>query len=160
MRQPSLRFLLLRWLVPAMLVLLLAGAATAYWVALRSATDITGYGLLGHADELARNSGVGLRILAARVPLLPGALGYAQQGILPGGLGRNRSYLEAERAVRISADVGAALAQLLYDPQTSGGLLFAVPRAQAGALGERFAAAEEPIWEIGEVIAGGGIEVE
>lgn len=127
---------------------------------LHSATDITGYGLLGHADELARNSGVGLRIVAGRVPLMPGALGYAERGIVPGGLGRNRSYLAAAPAVRTSAGLAEALAQLLFDPQTSGGLLFAVPAAQAGALGERFAAAGEPIWEIGEVIAGRGIDVE
>lgn len=127
--------------------------------ALRSATDITGYGLLGHADELARNSGVGLRIAAARVPLLPGARDYAQQGILPGGLARNRSYLEAEGVVRLGAGVDAALAQLLFDPQTSGGLLLAVPAAQAATLCERFAAAGETIWAIGEVAEGAGIDI-
>jgi selenide,water dikinase len=125
----------------------------------RSATDITGYGLLGHADELARNSGVGLRIRPAAVPLLPGALDYARAGIFAGGLGRNRDYLLAEGRVHVAAALEDAHARLLFDPQTSGGLLFALPEQEAGALVERFAAAGEPIWRIGEVLEGAGIDV-
>jgi selenide,water dikinase len=126
---------------------------------LHSATDITGYGLLGHAAELAANSAVGLRIALDRLPLLPGALEYARQGIVPGGLGRNRDYLLGTGAVRLAAGLGAAHAQLLFDPQTSGGLLFAVPAHAEAPLRERFAAAGEPIWAIGEVVAGAGIDV-
>jgi selenide,water dikinase len=131
-------------------------AATA---GLHSATDITGYGLLGHADELARNSGVGLRVVLDQLPLLPGAREYARQGIVPGGLGRNREFLLGTGAVRLGALLDAAHAQLLFDPQTSGGLLFALPAGAAAALLERFAAADEPIWPIGEVVAGNAIEV-
>ncbi len=127
---------------------------------LRSATDITGYGLLGHAEELAANSGVGLRIALAAVPLLPGALEYARQGVLPGGLARNRDYLLGAGAVRLAAGLDEAHTQLLFDPQTSGGLLFALPQAQAAELRARFAAAGEPIWEIGEVVVGAGIDVD
>ena len=126
---------------------------------IHSATDITGYGLLGHAAELARNSGVGLRIALEQVPLLPGALDYARAGIFPGGLGRNREYLLGEGAVRLAEGLEQAHAQLLFDPQTSGGLLFAVPPQQETALRERFAVAGEPIWRIGEVVAGDGIDV-
>ena len=134
-------------------------AELASSVGLRSATDITGYGLLGHADELARNSGVALQIVLEQVPLLPGAYEYAQQGIFPGGLGRNRDYLLGAGSVRLAPDLEAARAQLLFDPQTSGGLLFALPPAPAATLRERFAVAGEPIWTIGRVVAGAGIDV-
>lgn len=126
---------------------------------LHSATDITGYGLLGHAEELARNSGVALRIALAQVPLLPGALEYARQDVFPGGLGRNRDYLLGAGAVRVEPKLDEAHVQLLFDPQTSGGLLFALPEASAATLRERFAIAGEPIWEIGRVVEGAGINV-
>jgi selenide,water dikinase len=134
-------------------------AELASSVGLHSATDITGYGLLGHADELARNSGVALQIVLEQVPLLPGAYEYAQQGIFPGGLGRNRDYLLGAGSVRLAPDLEAARAQLLFDPQTSGGLLFALPAQAAATLRERFAVAGEPIWAIGRVVAGAGIDV-
>jgi selenide,water dikinase len=124
---------------------------------LHSATDITGFGLLGHAEELARNSGVGLRIALGQAPLLPGALEYARQSIFPGGLGRNRDHLLG--AVRLDPALEQARAQLLFDPQTSGGLLFALPEQAAAALRGRFAIAGEPIWEIGRVVEGAGIDV-
>ena len=126
---------------------------------LHSATDITGYGLLGHAAELAENSGVGLRLSLAQVPLLPGALEYSRQEIVPGGLNRNRSFLLGAGTVRLMEGIDAAAAQLLFDPQTSGGLLFAVPPERAAELRERFAAAHEPLWQIGEGTEGAGIEV-
>lgn len=146
--------------IASMLRLNRRAAELAADLAPHSVTDITGYGLLGHASELARNSGVGLRVALSQVPLLPGAIEYASQGILPGGLGRNRSYLLAEAAVRLGSAAGAVAAQLLFDPQTSGGLLFALPAAQAEELRARFAAANEEIWQIGEVVEGAGITVE
>jgi len=127
--------------------------------AVHSATDITGYGLLGHAAELARNSAVGLRIALGQAPLLPGALDYARQGIFAGGLSRNREYLLSEGAVRLAEGLDEALTQLLFDPQTSGGLLFAVPAHEEAPLRERFAVAGEPLWRIGEVVEGEGIEL-
>jgi selenide,water dikinase len=126
---------------------------------LHSATDITGYGLLGHAEELASNSGVGLQIALADVPLLPGALDYARQGIFPGGLGRNRDHLLSKRAVRLANAIDQAHAQLLFDPQTSGGLLFALPADAAQSLSDRFSAEGEQIWRIGSVVEGAGIDV-
>jgi selenide, water dikinase len=123
------------------------------------ATDITGFGLLGHAAELARNSGSGLVIEAGRVPLLPGALDHAAAGILPGGLARNRDYLLGEGLVRLGAGLGEALTSLLFDPQTSGGLLFALGAGAAAELAARITDAGEGCWEIGEVVEGAGIDV-
>jgi selenide, water dikinase len=124
-----------------------------------SATDITGYGLLGHAGELARNSSAKLAISLERVPLLPGALNYARQGILPGGLGRNREFLLSDGFVRLADGLDEARAQLLFDPQTSGGLLFALPAKAAAELTAHMAQADEPCWEIGQVAEGSGIDV-
>jgi selenide,water dikinase len=145
--------------VDSMLRLNRRAAEIAADAGLHGATDITGFGLLGHASELARNSGVGLEIELGRVPLLPGALGYARQQILPGGLGRNRDYLLGDGLVRLAEGLEEAWAQLLFDPQTSGGLLFALPAAAGAALCARMVAAGEPCWEIGRVVEGVGIDV-
>lgn len=124
-----------------------------------AATDITGYGLLGHAHEMAERSGVGLRISLGALPLLPGALEYAQRGIVPGGLGRNRDYLEETHAVNVAVDVDAARLLPLFDPQTSGGLLLALPPEAAAHVQAQLAAAGEPCWRIGGVEAGAGIVI-
>jgi selenide,water dikinase len=145
--------------IASMMRLNRGAAELASSVELHSATDITGYGLLGHADELARNSGVGLEIELARVPLLPGALDYARRGIFPGGLGRNRNYMLGEGGVRLAAGLEEPHTQLLFDPQTSGGLLFALPANAALDLLGRMAAAGEPCWEIGRVVEGDAISV-
>jgi len=149
--------------VASMLELNRAASRAARRVAgVHAMTDITGFGLLGHAAEVAAKSGVGLQLRAGAVPLLPGAVRYAAEGHLAGGLGRNRDYFAAyDGGIRIDPAVPAALAPLLYDPQTSGGLLIAVAAAAAAEL--LVAAAEEGarLWEIGEVRVGGerGIEV-
>lgn len=98
----------------------------------RACTDITGFGLIGHASEMAAASGKTLRINAKSVPLLPGALDSAEDGILPGGLLRNREYLHP--SVRIDKGVPIAVADLLFDPQTSGGLLMSVAPEDADAM--------------------------
>jgi selenide,water dikinase len=97
-----------------------------------SCTDITGFGLIGHAREMAVASGVALVIESAAVPLLPGALAAARAGAIPGGLKNNRDF--ASCAVEIAARIDPALLELVYDPQTSGGLLIALPEQQATAL--------------------------
>lgn len=148
--------------IASMLRLNRRAAELAEGAGLHGATDITGYGLLGHADELARNSGVGVSIALGAVPLLPGALEYARGGVLPGGLGRNRDHLLSNQSaprVRLAGGIDEARAQLLFDPQTSGGLLLVLPAEAVGELIERFAAEGEPIWRIGEVVAGEGIDV-
>lgn len=102
-------------------------------------TDVTGFGLIGHALELARASGVAIEIEAARVPLLPGALDYARAGAIPGGLKNNRAY--AECAVELAGEPAEELLQLLYDPQTSGGLLIALAEEDAARLERELAGA-------------------
>ena len=95
-------------------------------------TDVTGFGLIGHAREMALASGVTLEIAADAVQFLPGARDYSARGALPGGLHNNREFAgcDVECAARIPREVE----HLLYDPQTSGGLLIALPEADAAAL--------------------------
>lgn len=145
--------------VASMLRLNRVAAELARTVEVHSATDITGFGLLGHAAEVARNSGVGLRIEAMALPLLPGALEYAAANILPGGLDRNRRYLERDGYVYYTGGLDPGRQQLLFDPQTSGGLLFALPPAAAAELQARYATAGQTCWRIGEVVAGSGIAI-
>lgn len=95
------------------------------------ATDITGFGLIGHAREMALASNVTLEIDTNAVPLLPGALRYAAEGAQPGGLKNNREF--AGDCVRARGVIPAELEALLYDPQTSGGLLLSVAEAPPGA---------------------------
>jgi selenide, water dikinase len=127
-------------------------------------TDITGFGLLGHGSEMVLASGCGIRIRAEAVPLLPGALDYARGGHFAGGLGRNRTYLEGlaqegKIALRIAPSLPAEQVGLLYDSETSGGLLFSAPAERTQEIRDRFARKREPLWEIGEVISETAIEV-
>ena len=99
---------------------------------IHACTDVTGFGLLGHADEMASGSGVTIRIYSQRLPLLPGALELAEMGIIPAGAYRNRDYVMPRLSV--GENVPQARLDLISDPQTSGGLLIALPMADAGAL--------------------------
>jgi len=123
----------------------------------RALTDITGYSLLGHGYEMAAAGGVDFRFDASSVPLLPGALEYAGRGIITGGAARNRQYLAGK--VRLAGGISEAMEHVLFDPQTSGGLLFAVAPEEAKDLEQRFAAAGEAMWQVGEVVDGEGVEV-
>ena len=126
---------------------------------IRACTDITGFGLLGHASEMAQRSGVRVRIAASNVPQLPGAREYAEQGAIAGGLTRNRAYFTSHAPVELSAAVDPTIVQLLFDPQTSGGLLIGVSPADAAALESAFADHGVFAAAIGEVVAGSGIDV-
>ena len=95
-------------------------------------SDVTGFGLLGHAAEMAMGSGVSVVLDSAGVPLLPGARRLAEQGFLTGGCQRNRAYL-ADKVV-IARAVPAGLREVAFDPQTSGGLLLALPAKAAEKL--------------------------
>jgi selenide,water dikinase len=134
------------------------------WAGVRACTDITGFGLLGHASEMAAAGGVGFRIKAADVPLLDGAAQYVRDKQVPGGTGRNRDFLmspqgdEAAR-VRLPSGFSLDLLTLLVDPQTSGGLLAAVPPDRVDAVRDALGEQDVECWEIGEVIQGQGIEV-
>jgi selenide,water dikinase len=111
-------------------------------------TDVTGFGLIGHAREMAMASKVTLEIDSKTVEFLPGALDYAAQGAVPGGLNNNRTF--AESCVLVKPGVDPAVLQLLYDPQTSGGLLISVPEESASRIpgriiGHVLERAEKPI---------------
>jgi selenide, water dikinase len=120
--------------------------------AVHAATDVTGFGLLGHAWEVADRSGAGLVLHAGAIPIYPGALEAARAGVRTGGDARNLQYLEGH--ARIGPDVTEALAALAVDPQTSGGLLAAVDPAALDRLGDAGFVA------VGEVIDGpAGVEL-
>jgi len=96
-----------------------------------SCTDVTGFGLLGHSFEMAQGSGCTIRIQTDRVPCHKEALELASMGLIPAGAYRNREYAQAGVAVR--GEICLAMQDILYDPQTSGGLLFALPKQEAKA---------------------------
>ena len=105
-------------------------------------TDITGFGLIGHAREMAAASGVTIEIEAAAVRYLPGAVEYAAQGAIPGGLKNNREFAES------CVENASSTSDLLYDPQTSGGLLISLSERDAAALERVFPQA----YRIGRVL--------
>jgi selenide,water dikinase len=102
------------------------GAAAMLRCGVRSATDITGFGLAGHGRGMAQASGVTLEIVAAAVPLFEGALALAEQKMLSGGAKRTRAFLGAH--AEVAASVPDALAGLMFDSETSGGLLIAIAK--------------------------------
>ena len=115
-------------------------------------TDITGFGLAGHAREMALASNVSLRFSASALPLLPGALDYALE-FQPQGLRNNREF--AACAVRLEAELSPALEALLYDPQTSGGLLIALPAHEAAPVLEALTASGHAAARIGDAVLRG-----
>ena len=120
-------------------------------------TDVTGFSLLGHGWEMTLASRVGFRVIFDQVPFVSCAVRYAEQWTFPGGASDNRSYFG--KYVRFSAKISEMQQMLLFDPQTSGGLLLAVPNHKMDSLRQRAARLEQPIWEIGEVVEGEGIDV-
>ena len=123
----------------------------------RAATDVTGYSLLGHAWEMASASGVGLRIAYKKIPFIGGARRYAEQWTFPGGASDNHAFFSPH--VRFTSELDEAARMLLFDPQTSGGLLLALPPEQLEPLLARAGRVEQPVWPIGEVVPGPDIEV-
>ena len=119
------------------------------------ATDITGFGFLGHATEMVVASGAGITIDAGRIPLLPGARALAEAGHFSGGMKRNRRHVESVLGARLRIDAGIppALASLLMEAETSGGLLFSIAPARADGVLDAFRSAGEEAWEIGAVLA-------
>jgi selenide,water dikinase len=125
---------------------------------LRGGTDITGYSLMGHGLELAQASGVGLRFSFEKIPFVRGAHRYAQEWIFPGGSSDNRLYYGAQ--VRFDPQIDEPSQMLLFDAQTSGGLLLAVPPDRLDALLKRAAQVGQPLWVVGQAVEGTGIEVQ
>lgn len=124
---------------------------------IRGATDITGFGLLGHASEMAQASGVRLVFEANQIPLIEGAVSYAAQFIFPGGTSNNKMYFEKE--VTFAAGIPDDRQWLLWDAQTSGGLLLAVPPERLDDLLSACRDRQQPAWVVGQVVEGRGIEV-
>ena len=113
-------------------------------------TDITGFGLIGHAREMALASNVGLIFDSTRIPVLEGALECIRAGFIPGGLKANREF--AECLVGYADSVPEEIRTLLFDPQTAGGLLISVAASAAAALTQALQKAGVPSVEIGEVV--------
>ncbi len=118
-------------------------------VKVHAMTDITGFGLIGHAREMALASDVSLRLHASRIPLLPGALECVRAGHIPGGLKNNRDF--AECIVGYDDVVHEDLKALLFDPQTAGGLLMSIENGR-DSWAPKFQAAGIPAIEIGEIL--------
>ena len=118
---------------------------------IRGATDVTGFGLLGHGLEMARASGARLVFEAAALPALAGALALAAAGVETGGAGHNRRFVAP--ALEVASGVDDSLVVLVHDPQTSGGLLAAVPHTLLDAVEAEFAASGVPFWRVGRVEA-------
>jgi selenide,water dikinase len=115
-------------------------------------TDVTGFGLIGHLREMCLGSGVGARIRAKDVPLLPGAVECVRAGFIPGGLNANRDF--AECVVGYENGVDETLKTLLFDPQTAGGLLISVAPDSAAKLESALKDASVPAVCIGEILPG------
>jgi selenide,water dikinase len=124
---------------------------------LSGATDITGFSFLGHGFEMAQASGVGFRLSFQRIPFMRGAQRYAQEFIFPGGSSDNHLFYGAH--VRFSPEIDEPSQMLLFDAQTSGGLLLCVPPEKLPSLLGDAAERELALWEVGEVVEGEGIEV-
>jgi selenide,water dikinase len=128
--------------ITSMTTLNKAACAAMLQCEVHACTDVTGFGLLGHAREMAAASdGVTLVIESARLQLLPGVAEYAAAGAVPGGLKNNREFVECQ--------VTGAAGDVLYDPQTSGGLLMAMPEAEAAKMERLYAGA----YRMGRVVA-------
>jgi selenide, water dikinase len=131
--------------------------ALAVEFGLRGGTDVTGFSLLGHASEMAEASEVGFRLKMEKIPFVSCAAKYAALWTFPGGAADNRLYFGAR--IRFASEMSEEQQMLLFDPQTSGGLLLAIPQKKLAAFLERAEEMEQKAWVIGEVVAGEGIDV-
>jgi selenide,water dikinase len=140
-----------------MLLLNKAAGQVAAEFNLRGGTDITGFGFLGHAIEMADASGVSLNIEYSKLPFLSGARYYAEKGIFPGGAFDNLNHFGG--AVKFDQAIDDPAQMLLYDPQTSGGLLLGVPQEKLDKFQRRAIELDQSVWVIGEVHKGKGVKV-
>jgi len=140
--------------VASMLRLNRVAATVARDSGAKGATDITGFGFLGHAGEMVKASGAGLSIDASRLPVLPGTRELAEKGQFSGGMKRNRRYVDEAfgSALTIEPSVPGYLASLLTEAETSGGLLFSVAAEPARTVVDAFRRRGEECWEIGIVL--------
>ena len=134
-----------------------AASQLATEFSLRGGTDVTGYSLLGHGTEMSEASRVSLRFDLTAIPFLSGARKYAKQGIFPGGAFDNKRHFES--GVRFADAIDEPDQMLLFDPQTSGGLLLGVPPEKLDSFLGRAHELSQAVWVIGSVEAGTGINV-
>ena len=125
---------------------------------LRGGTDITGYSLLGHGLEMAEASGVSLKLEFARIPFISCARKYAEMGCFAGGAFDNKMHFEPR--VRFADSIDEQNQMLLFDPQTSGGLLLGVPQEKLDSFIVRAGEIDQAVWVVGRVETGSGISVE
>ncbi len=143
--------------VRIMLTLSRTAAQIMQEVGVHAATDITGFSLLGHACEMAEASGVALYFKADDIPFISSALSYAAAGHVPGGTGRNQAYFESR--VHFANGVPPDEMNLLFDPQTSGGLLISVAADRLGRMTDLFDDAAQSYWIVGHIEEGQGVTV-
>jgi len=136
--------------IESMCALNAAASELALRFDVHAATDVTGFGLLGHAREMDAGSPVSLILDSGQVELLPEALEYSRAGFLPGGLKRNIEFIAL--CVEFAESVSEELRNLLYDPQTSGGLFLSVAAGDTAKLLAALRDASIPARQVGEVI--------
>jgi selenide,water dikinase len=124
---------------------------------LQGGTDITGFSLLGHASEMAEASKVQLHFSFRKIPFISCARRYADEWIFPGGTSDNRLHFGPQ--VDFASEIDEVSQMLLFDAQTSGGLLLCLPPGRLAAFNERAKERNQPIWVVGEAVEGSGIEV-
>ncbi|MBL8050634.1 MAG: selenide, water dikinase SelD [Anaerolineales bacterium] len=124
---------------------------------LKGGTDITGFGLIGHASEMSEASDVCVQIEFAKLPFLSGARAYAEKGIFPGGAFDNKKHFEG--FVQFDEKLDEPARMLTFDPQTSGGLLLGVPKEKLSDFKKKAEETNQQVWVIGEAVAGKGIKL-
>ena len=142
--------------IDSMMQLNRRAAHLAAQMTVHAMTDVTGYALLGHSHEMASLSAVRLRFYFDRLPFLPGAKEYADQSLFPGGSCRNQQAYASHVSF---SGLEEEMQLLLFTPETSGGLLIALPHGDAGRLEALCRDAGQPVWCVGEAFEGEGIEV-
>jgi selenide,water dikinase len=138
--------------IKGMVMLNKAAAEVMLEVGVSACTDITGFGFIGHASEMAEASRVGIKIFVNDLPAYPHALEMAEMGLVPAGSHRNREFYFHNLAGHESCD--PLYLDLLSDAQTSGGLLIAVAKEKAELLEQRLTDRAVPVYRVGEVIPG------
>jgi len=133
-------------------------AALARLFNLRAGTDVTGFSFLGHAWEMASGAGVGMKIEFSKVPFISCAKKHAEAWHFPGGASDNKLYYE--KYVEFDPSIPEEYQFLLFDPQTSGGLLLGVPESEYEAFLAAAKTKKQSAWEVGKVIPGDKIVVE
>jgi selenide, water dikinase len=144
--------------IESMMRLNRTAAQAAKAAEVRGATDVTGFGLIGHALEMAGAARAGFRMRFDALPWLPGALEYAREWVFAGGAHDNLAFYNP--LVTYARELPDWQRTLLNDPQTSGGLLIALPRSGQSVFADFCRAHDQPFWTIGEVVEGSAIVID